>query len=47
MKHMMKTVGQSNTNPVNSTESEVVKEFEEREKRESSSIVKCLLVESL
>ena len=55
MKQLMHTVGQSNANPVNPTASKALKlaireevnEMEEREKRKSSIVVQCLLVETL
>ena len=54
MKQMMKNVGQLNANPLNPTESEVirlaiieeVKEMEEREKKKTSIVVKGLEVPS-
>ena len=54
LKQMMETVFQSNSNPVNPTDSEVirlaireeVKEMEERVKRNSSIVVKSLKVPS-
>ena len=54
MKQMMETVGQSNANPVNTTESEAlrlaireeVKEMKDREKMKSSIVVKGLEVPS-